>query len=315
MERAFQGFAPEPAMNASDIPVLDGNAERVPCRVCLHGASTRYAGPHWAGHPRYALRQCSSCSSVFSDPMPTDETLSNLYQTSFDYRWYRDHYPAKLRDCRMRVKEYAPLLGKRVLDFGGGMGYFARAAIEAGLESTTFDPYVSGVKPGAGDWDCVVALHVLEHSNDLDRTMSEIKDFLGPKGRLILAVPNFASRGYQERGMAWVWAQPPLLHIFHFTAAGLASLLARHGFSGIQVSYHERWDANLYCDVEHAQRFQKWDSAWGVRPLNHFGLYRRWIARRNSERRFKGLQQSLRNFDAQSDLYSELQVTAVLERP
>jgi 2-polyprenyl-3-methyl-5-hydroxy-6-metoxy-1,4-benzoquinol methylase len=296
------------------IPMKDDRTQKASCRVCLHGASRLYAGPNWDGHPHYALLQCSSCNSVFSDPMPTDENLSNLYQVSFDYRWYRDHYAAKLTDCRTRVKEYAPLLGKRVLDFGGGMGYFSQAAIEAGLESKTFDPYVTAARPTTGNWDSVVALHVLEHSNDLDRTMSEMKNFLCPEGRLILAVPNFASLGYKERGMAWVWAQPPLVHIFHFTAAGLAALLARHGFSDIRASYHERWDANLFCDLEHAQRFQKWDRAWGIRPLNNLGLYRRLIAHLNSKRRFRGLAQSLRNLDRASDIYSELQITAVLQR-
>jgi SAM-dependent methyltransferase len=214
----------------------------------------------------------------------------------------------------MRIEEYGSLLGKRVLDFGGGMGYFSKAAFEVELKSITYDPYVSSSIPTKGHWDCVVALHVLEHSNDLDRTISQIKDFLTPGGRVIFAVPNAAGLGYQKLGMRWVWAQPPLVHIFHFTANGLKALLTRHGFGDLEVSYHERWDANLYCDLEHEKQFRSWDSHWGLRPFKAFQPYRRWIARRNARRRFEGLEQALATYDPRSDAYAELELTGVLKR-
>lgn len=263
----------------------------------------------------YHLDLCNECRSAYTKPNPTDSTLEKLYRTSFNYRWYLDHYKTKLQDCRMRVQELGAFLGKRVLDFGGGMGYFSKAASEAGLESITYDPYVSSDLPSENNWDSVVALHVLEHSNDLDRTVTQISKFLAPGGRLIVAVPNFSSLGYQKHGMRWVWAQPPLVHVFHFTAAGLVALLSRHGFADIRVSYHERWDANRYCDVEYAKQFRKWDAAWGMRPFRAFPLYRRLIAYLNSRRRFRGLEESLRNYDSTSDISAELQITAVLERP
>lgn len=235
-----------------------------------------------------------------------------IYGTLFDYRWYRDHFDAKLRDCRMRVEEYRALLGQRVLDFGGGVGYFSQALREVGLESTTYDPYLSEAAPARNSWDSVVALHVLEHSNNLDQTVSEMKKWLAPGGRLILAVPNFSGLGYRELGMRWVWAQPPLIHVFHLTADGLIALLSRHGFEDIRTSYHERWDANAYCDVDHAEEFRRWDSLWGLRPFKFFALYRKSIARINAARRFAGLEKSLHRLDAFPADHAELQVTAVL---
>jgi hypothetical protein len=262
----------------------------------------------------YRLLRCTSCGSIFTFPPPSDSTLENIYRTSFDYRWYQDHYDAKLRDCRMRIREYEPRLGKRVLDFGGGVGYFSSAATEAGLESITYDPYVNAALPAGSHWDSVVALHVLEHSNNLDRTITQIKNFLAPDGRVIIAVPNAAGLGYQKLGMRWVWAQPPLVHVFHFTSVGLKALLGRHGFGNLEESYHERWDANLYCDLEQVEQFRQWDADWGRHPFNAFQLYRRWIARRNTQRRFKGLEKALATYEPQSDAYAELQVTGVLKR-
>lgn len=286
------------------------------CPVCLGQHCVSFGEQRWLVFEKsYRLTRCASCLSAFTVPLPDDATLQRVYRSSFDFRWYRDHFPAKLKDCRVRLDEYKNLLGQRVLDFGGGVGYFSQAAREAGYQSLTYDPFTAIAPVEKGAWDTVVALHVLEHANDPDRMCQQFKELLAPGGRIVLAVPNFSGRGYQEQGMRWVWAQPPLIHIFHFTAAGLAALLSRHGFDDIQISYHERWDANIYCDEEHAEQFRKRDAVWGIRPFKFFPPYRRLIAYLNSRRRFQGLVQALRNYDPSSDIYSELQITAVLKRP
>lgn len=281
------------------------------CPICLEKAVSPYPGPDWqfAGQ-NYRLSRCHACGSVFTAPLPSDAALENLYRTSFDYRWYQDHYSAKLRDCRMRIKEYRAHLGKRVLDFGGGVGYFSEAASEAGMESVTYDPYVSTRIADNRPWDSIVALHMLEHSNNLDRTILQIKELLAHEGKVILAVPNFEGLGYQTLGMHWVWAQPPLLHVFHFTTSGMKALLARHGFSDIVVSYHERWDANLISDLKHHNRQKYLDSLWGLRPFNRFLPYRKLVAGIVSWLRFADLELSMQEYSRDCSKYSELQVIA-----
>ena len=281
------------------------------CPICLESAALVFSNSNWliAGQC-YQLLKCQACGSVFTAPPPSDATLEDFYRTSFNYRWYQDHYDAKLRDCRARIQEYGPYLGKRVLDFGGGVGYFSKAASEAGFESTTCDPYINADISSESQWDSVVALHVLEHSNNLDRTLSQIKNLLTPGGRIIIVVPNFESLGYQGLGMRWVWAQPPLVHIFHFTASGMKTLLARHGFSDVDVSYHERWDANLASDLKHHIRQKYLDSLWGMRLLNRFSLYRKLVANIVSRLRFADLKQAKKNHSRDSSRYSELQVVA-----
>ncbi len=295
--------------------VTPGAASPASCPACLSTQLAPYLAERWTiDGAEYRLERCGSCGCAFTFPPPGDAALEKLYRTSFDYRWYEDHYQAKLCDCRTRVQEYRAQLGERVLDFGGGVGYFSKAASEVGLRSVTYDPFAdaAAAPPARHAWDCVVALHVLEHSNDLDRTLSGIKDFLVAGGRIILAVPNFDGLGYRSQGMRWVWAQPPLVHIFHFTAAGLRALLTRHGFGEPQVSYHERWDANNVADVDEAERFRALDAEWGRRYLNRSALYRRWIARRNSRRRFDALERALARPAADAKERSELQVVATL---
>lgn len=95
------------------------------CPVCQGGESLPFDGQEWRiDGISYRLLSCLACGSI---PPPSGAaTLEDLYCTFFDYRWYQDRYDAKLRDCRMRIQEYGPRLGKRVLDFGGGVGYFPR---------------------------------------------------------------------------------------------------------------------------------------------------------------------------------------------
>ena len=286
------------------------------CPLCHAEDLKPYGEMQWTvWNVDYRLVQCSGCKSAFTDPMPDDATLKRLYETAFDYRWYQDHYGAKLLDCQQRIEEYRTLMGKRVLDFGGGLGYFSQVARKEGYESISYDPYTThGVSPG-NDWDTVVSLHALEHSNDLDRTINLIKSHLQPGGKLILAVPNFESEGYRTLGMNWVWAQPPLLHVFHFTAEGLKSLLARHGFADITVSYHERWDANRYTDLQDKEKFAKLDAEWGAPDVNPSPVKRALVAWRNSLLRVEALEQSLEPHDPNNENHAELQVAAAYGTP
>lgn len=283
------------------------------CPICLHGEILPYSAQSWnIWGQEYQLMSCKVCESISTNPMPDDEVLARLYAECFDYRWYQDHYSAKLRDCRDRVSEYKAFLGKRVLDFGGGVGYLSRALSEEAYESITYDPFCRQDDKKAGIWDTVIALHVLEHANDVDRTLSEMKDMLAPGGSLILAVPNAGGVGYRELGMRWVWAQPPLLHTLHFTSIGLKSLLKRHGFIIEEVRYAERWDANRYCDLEQVEQFRKLDALWGSQPYMRYGLYRKACAAYVSAKRYKGLQKALSEISQNSEDFSELQIIARL---
>lgn len=258
----------------------------------------------------YTLLQCNHCSTVMSNPLPDEATLQRFYKECYDFRWFGDHMWAKMRDARLRVREYSNYLGKRVLDFGGGFGYFSKAAREAGYESVTFDPYLNERKIEDGKWDSVVSLHVLEHSPDPLATLGLMRRSLKEGGNLIVAVPNFLSRGYQELGMNWIWAQPPLAHIYHFTPSGMTALLAQAGFNVEIISSCERWDANLYTDLQCRDKYSRLDAEWFVSPYANNRFFRKYVAIRNSILRFQGLKQASNNEMNSKHNLSELQLVA-----
>jgi SAM-dependent methyltransferase len=283
------------------------------CRVCgEHGLQTHLPEQAWPWQGKtYRLAHCTACGSSCSDPLPDDATLADYYKRHFDYRWYVDYFEAKLRDARLRASEYAPkLAGRRVLDYGGGLGYMSQSLRERGFDSLTFDPYANANDPGIG-WDAVVGLHMLEHGNDPGVLVERMKARLRPGGTLLLAVPNFEALGYRRHGMAWVWAQPPIVHVVHFTEAGLRRLLERHGFCNIRSSYHERWDANRVADVERHGQSAYCDRIWGLQPLNRFAAYRRTVARWNGRRRFAALALAER-MDGPPAERAELEIVATL---
>ena len=278
------------------------------CPICGTGSLTPCGDESWSfWGVDYTLLQCASCGSATTYPAPDDATVERVYRESFDYRWYRDHYAAKLSDARTRIAEHGERLGRRVIDFGGGLGYFSEAAKACGHDSMTLDSFAGSKGGGSAPADTVVALHVLEHANDLDRAMSSICGLLRPNGHLLVAVPNYRGAGYRRWGMRWVWAQPPLIHIHHFTATGLRCLLERHGIGDCHISYHDRWDANHVADVTGAEAFRRRDAAWGLWPWCRFAIYRKWVARRNAALRNLALNQSL-NIDMPAEDRAELEI-------
>lgn len=283
------------------------------CPACKSEYTTAYKQHQWSFWGiEYSLLICENCKTIFTDPLPSNDVLKRIYAECFDYRWYQDHYTAKYRDCAARVEEYRLWLGQRVLDFGGGVGYLSEALRAKGYESQTYDPYCTiGDKMESG-WDTIIALHVLEHSNDPDCTIAQIKSLLNSDGTLILAVPNAAGKGYRKLDTQWVWMQPPLVHVLHFTKKGLCTLLERNGFVINEVRFAERWDANLYCDLERAEQFQLLGSLWGRQPFSRLGLYRKLCASYESNLRNNGLQKAINKTSTDSEDFSELQIIAKL---
>lgn len=281
------------------------------CHICKKGELERYG--EWAAEvlgAHYTLLQCNHCSTVMSNPLPDETTLQRFYKECYDFKWFGDHLWAKMRDARLRVSEYRQLMGKRVLDFGGGLGYFSRAAREAGYESITYDPYLSQHQIEEGSWDSVVSLHVLEHAPDPLATLGAMRRSLKKGGNLIIAVPNFLSLGYQELGMNWVWAQPPLAHIYHFTASGITTLLEQAGFKVKTISFCERWDSNLYIDLKCREKYSRLDAEWFVSPYAKYRLFQKYVALRNSILRFQGLKHTANNEMNIKENLSELQLVA-----
>ncbi len=280
------------------------------CPLCKSTNLKKYKSYEWSeGGQVYFLKNCIDCGSTFTSPMPSDRFLKKFYENVFNFSWYQDHLLAKLVDSWLRYGEYKNILGKKVLDYGGGLGYFSRICRLRGHESVTYDPYTTNQTLKEDKWDSVVALHSAEHSNNPDGFIRDVSGLLKSGGVLIIAVPNYDGLGYREHDMDWVWSQPPFLHTLHISAKGLSILLERAGFENLSISFHDRWDANIYADTLHKDKYRKLDGLWGRPSVNKNKILRKSIAGFNTINRYLSLLLSKRINIGRSD-FAELQIIA-----
>lgn len=262
------GIAALCAQVAAEVERDSGDHPPACCPACgSDRALSVEKAPRWTVNgQRYGLALCRECGWCGTNPMPLPQVLQRLYADSFDYGWYRAHRAGIYADAKRRLIETAPLLGRSVLDYGGGNGYLAQAARRLGREAAVYDPYCGTPDPAILDrrWDTIFCLHVLEHAPVPSEVLDRIAALLNPGGRLILAVPNAAGVGYDRLGVDWHWFQGPLLHVSHFTTAAVSRLLHRRGFQLESVSFHDRWNANTLSDVDRRDETLRLEREWGI---------------------------------------------------
>lgn len=115
--------------------------------------------------------------------------------------------------------------GSRVLDFGCGVGHFARHlshkldvvaydASEAARERARRNAPGATVVDDLGEipdesLDMVVSLHVLEHIDPPDETLATFRRLTRPGGRLLYVVPNPQGWGHRIKDEEWFAYRDP----------------------------------------------------------------------------------------------------------
>lgn len=160
--------------------------------------------------------------------------------------------------------------GLRILDIGCGNGdiaaYFARDNFAVGVDvaDQCRDEHVTlprciarseSLPFGDGTFDVVISHHVIEHVDDHDRHISEIRRVLAPGGICYLGTPNLSSpfmRGHVGNPMVLRYSQ-------------MQPLFERHGFRVDE--YYLRWlrqPDKYYCETR-LGRFIPASALWLLR--------------------------------------------------
>lgn len=250
-----------------DIAVGPGH-ERDGCAVCgADGASVRAEGavPDYVqGRPSRTILRCERCDSCYAE----DRTvMPGLYEAIYThasvlpgYRRYTqfaqivDGHPEPLAALAQLDEVYEALdrffadrtsAATRVLELGCGLGYTTAALRRAGIQARGADVSDAAVRAATArygahfelvrpdesraDWtggfDVVVATEVLEHVEDPEAFLRLAATYLTDGGTMVVTTP----RRPEHCTVLWNTDAPPV-HLFWFSARGLAALAKRCGF-------------------------------------------------------------------------------------
>jgi len=143
---------------------------------------------------------------------------------------------------------------KRILDIGCSLGQFLSEMKECGLEPhgiepINFDPKIAKelnikkdliyAKYKNNYFDVITLNHVLEHINNPNEILKEIKRILNTKGDLIIGVPNKRCLAYLIFGKNWCQLDVPR-HLFTYSDKILIKLLRKRGFKIVKLRYNSR---------------------------------------------------------------------------
>ncbi len=231
------------------------------CPIC---AKRDHHAIAYEGQARLPLRPviCKSCGLVFIDPMYTDvekEAVSTcpraLHRPVRSGRPIQRAHERELRKARRFLEFTGPHLkrNERVLDIGCGDGALVRTLKEFGAKPTGVDLDPEGarfieqaygipvvVSPfetacfADGQFDAIVATHVIEHFFEPIEAMEQMRRLLRPDGLLVLETPNIFR---PKVGYGRLFSVP---HNYYFSPRTLCLAMQRAGFAAVAVREFHR---------------------------------------------------------------------------
>jgi 2-polyprenyl-3-methyl-5-hydroxy-6-metoxy-1,4-benzoquinol methylase len=195
------------------------------------------------------ITSCHDCQIMYQNPKPTPQaTLAYMNSLWADKRLvYVQEKEAILRarvDMRI-LNSVCPKHGK-LLDFGAGIGAFARAAMDDGWQvhgTERSDTAIKRAKDEFGvelmrdipdeKYDAITLMDVVEHLRKPTEIVQMLANRLKIGSKLILSTGNYRSWPCLMLGDKWTLFQ--MDHMFFFTPKSLKSLLENCSLSNFQL--------------------------------------------------------------------------------
>lgn len=216
------------------------------CPFCHSNSVHRiWDGPRWD--------YCQECGLYFRNPMPTQQELDTLYESSWTdpEQCTSETGGTSLALARvyanrlLRALGLSSFQGLRILDFGAGRGNMLKALQELGaevvgvetygkvyLESQGFEGYEQ-LSEVVGRFDGIVTIDVVEHLHSPWDTLKTLNVLLKEKGWLYVATGNPLGLNARVNGSNWREAKKAG-HLVFPSPRTLEKMLLEAGFLKVE---------------------------------------------------------------------------------
>lgn len=217
------------------------------CPACGGG------GESWHKIDNHEINKCGSCGFVFVKNIPSDTELFKVYAEGYTENGTYRPINRKSRKIKYwALSKFIQFMAQqnsiKLLEIGCSQGYlldamrhnphfdaegidYAKGPVEyaqsTGLKVSQSS--LAGMKYPSETFDFVVALHVLEHVQNLDTTIQEIKRIMKKGGHIYVVVPCISHIKARITGKKWKYLGPPG-HLWYFTTKSLRLFFEKHGF-------------------------------------------------------------------------------------
>ncbi|HEY0298232.1 MAG TPA: class I SAM-dependent methyltransferase [Arachidicoccus sp.] len=247
------------------------------CPLCNSNniQSVFYAKDYTVSPEDFEIVQCKDCTLRFTQNVPDQQSIGKYYKsenyishTNTSKGFINKMYQAvRRRTMKQKVKivqQQTGLITGNLLDIGSGTGTFLNAMKNAGWQITGLEPdedarknaeELYGIIAQPSEklfslheqaYDAVTMWHVLEHVHELHQYIDQLKKILKPKGRIIIAVPNYTSKDAADYQQFWAAYDVPR-HLYHFSPKAMDKLMSLHQ---LKVTQHlPMWFDSFYVDM------------------------------------------------------------------
>ena len=215
----------------------------------------------WVDSISLVVSRCNACGHCWYRNQPEPEQLSHMYaigrSLTHNTRPTREPTPSMRNEMRRIGKLIGSLhRSSTLLDFGSGLGRWARAAVLEGFQVTAYEPsiergaeldapfqLVHSLEAISGQTFAAIQLEqVLEHVPDPLKTLIDLHKFCNSRTVIRVAVPNIL-RAPEGKHIWTTWPYDgksphilaPFEHLHGFTPNSLDHLLKRAGLKNITL--------------------------------------------------------------------------------
>jgi len=200
----------------------------------------------------FSLSKCNNCGFVFTNPIP--KNLGSYYETEeyLSHDSGRENIISRLYGFvrNMNISNKYNIVSSYVsrgtiLDIGCGTGELLAYFKKRGWKTIGVEPNAKARQTAislnnvdvlpeeeltqleSGSQDVVSMWHVLEHVENLNDRIIDVKRITADNGVMIFALPNLNSPDAKKYGKYWAGLDVPR-HLYHFTEESFSRLITKH---------------------------------------------------------------------------------------